>query len=119
MSVASYLLGIAAALLTLLVVVEMMRRRRLRERHAVWWLIAGILALIVGIFPSTLAYLFYNRGIELIGANRSAPFLHLIPVFGSAMAIGLLGEEPHLYHIVGYALVFAGVVIAARKPKQS
>lgn len=56
MSVASYLLGIAAALLTLLVVVEMMRRRRLRERHAVWWLIAGILALIVGIFPSTLAW---------------------------------------------------------------
>lgn len=71
----------------------------------------------VAIFPSTLAYLFYNRGIELIGANRSAPFLHLIPVFGSAMAIGLLGEELHLYHIVGYALVFAGVVIAARKPK--
>lgn len=56
MSIASYLLGIAAALLTLLVVVEMMRRRRLRERHAVWWLIAGILALIVGIFPSTLAW---------------------------------------------------------------
>src|SRR3569623_398361 len=73
----------------------------------------------VAIFPSTLAYLFYNRGIELIGANRSAPFLHLIPVFGSAMAIGLLGEKLHLYHIIGYALVFAGVVIAARKPKQS
>lgn len=71
----------------------------------------------VAIFPSTLAYLFFNRGIELIGANRSAPFLHLIPVFGSVMAIGLLGEELHLYHIVGYVLVFAGVVIAARKPK--
>ena len=38
---------------------------------------------------------------------------------GSVMAIGLLGEELHLYHIVGYALVFAGVVIAARKPKQA
>jgi len=71
----------------------------------------------VAIFPSTLAYLFYNRGVELIGANRSAPFLHLIPVFGSVMAIGLLGEELHLYHLIGYALVFAGVVIAARKPK--
>jgi len=71
----------------------------------------------VAIFPSTIAYLFYNRGLELIGANRSAPFLHLIPVFGSVMAIGLLGEELHLYHIIGYVLVFAGVVIAARKPK--
>jgi hypothetical protein len=56
MSLASYILGIAAALATLAVVVEMMRRRRLRERHAIWWLIAGILALIVGVFPSTLAW---------------------------------------------------------------
>jgi drug/metabolite transporter (DMT)-like permease len=71
----------------------------------------------VSVFPSTLSYLFYNRGIELIGANRAAPFLHLIPVFGSVMAIGFLGETLHLYHIVGYVLVFAGVVLAARKPK--
>jgi hypothetical protein len=56
MSLASYFLGIAAALITLGVVVEMMRRRRLRERHAIWWLIAGILALVVGVFPSTLAW---------------------------------------------------------------
>lgn len=56
MSLASYLLGIAAALITLIVVFEMMRRRRLRERHAIWWLIAGILALIVGVFPATLAW---------------------------------------------------------------
>lgn len=69
----------------------------------------------VVIFPSTLAYLCYNRGVELIGANRSAPFYHLIPVFGSALAIGLLGEEPRLFHLIGYALVLSGVFIAARK----
>ena len=39
------------------------------------------------IFPSTLAYLFFNRGLALIGPNRAAPFFHLVPVFGSAMAI--------------------------------
>ena len=68
----------------------------------------------VVIFPSTLAYLFFNRGIALIGANRAAPFLHLVPVFGSAMAILLLGEQPRLFHLAGYALVLAGVVIASR-----
>ena len=26
--------------------------------------------------------------------NRAAPFFHLVPVFGSAMAILLLGEQP-------------------------
>ena len=69
----------------------------------------------VVVFPSVLAYLCYNRGIELIGANRSAPFYHLIPVFGSVLAIGFLGEEPQLFHLIGYALVLLGVFIAARR----
>ncbi|MEA2864800.1 MAG: hypothetical protein QOC84_2756 [Bradyrhizobium sp.] len=69
----------------------------------------------VVIFPSTLAYLFFNRGIALIGPNRAAPFLHLVPVFGSAMAILLLGEQLRLFHLVGYALVLAGVAVASRQ----
>jgi drug/metabolite transporter (DMT)-like permease len=69
----------------------------------------------VVIFPSTLAYLFFNRGIALIGPNRAAPFFHLVPVFGSAMAILLLGEAPKLFHLVGYLLVLAGVIIASRQ----
>ncbi len=67
------------------------------------------------IFPSLLGYLFLNRGIELIGANRAAPFIHLVPVFGSVLAIVLLGERFELYHAVGYAMVFAGITIATRK----
>jgi drug/metabolite transporter (DMT)-like permease len=69
----------------------------------------------VVIFPSTLAYLFFNRGIATIGPNRAAPFFHLVPVFGSVMAILLLGEEPRLFHLAGYIMVLAGVVIASRK----
>jgi drug/metabolite transporter (DMT)-like permease len=71
--------------------------------------------LYVVIFASTLAYLFFNRGIALIGPNRAAPFFHLVPVFGSAMAIVLLGEKPRLFHLVGYVLVLAGVIIASRR----
>jgi len=67
------------------------------------------------IFPSTLAYLFFNRGLALIGPNRAAPFFHLVPVFGSAMAILLLGEQLRLFHLTGYALVLTGVVIASRR----
>ena len=67
------------------------------------------------VFPSTLAYLFFNRGLALIGPNRAAPFFHLVPVFGSAMAIVLLGEQLRLFHLAGYALVLAGVVIASRR----
>lgn len=73
----------------------------------------SVLAYIV-VFPGLLAYFFFNRGIELVGANRAAPFLHLIPVFGSILAIAFLGERLALFHIVGYALVLAGIVTATR-----
>jgi len=68
----------------------------------------------VVVFASTLAYLFFNRGISLIGPNRAAPFLHLVPVFGSVLAIVLLGEELKPFHLIGYALVLAGVLTASR-----
>ena len=67
------------------------------------------------IFPSTLAYLFFNRGIELIGPTRAAPFFHLVPVFGSVMAILFLGEQLRLFHLIGYALVLGGIFIASRQ----
>jgi drug/metabolite transporter (DMT)-like permease len=66
------------------------------------------------IFPSLLGYLFLNRGIELIGANRAAPFIHLVPVFGSVLAIVWLGEHFELYDAIGYALVFFGITTATR-----
>lgn len=70
----------------------------------------------VAVFPSVLAYLCYNRGVRLIGANRAAPFIHLTPLFGSVLAIVFLGEHPQAYHAIGYVLVLAGVIVAARKP---
>lgn len=66
----------------------------------------------VAVFASVLAYLFFNRGVDLIGPNRAAPFFHLMPLFGSVLAILFLGETPHLYHAVGYALVLCGVATA-------
>jgi hypothetical protein len=65
MSALSHVIGIGAAALTLIVVIEMLRRRRLRERHAIWWLVAGILALLIGIFPSALEWVSDLVGIEL------------------------------------------------------
>jgi drug/metabolite transporter (DMT)-like permease len=69
----------------------------------------------VATFPSAVAYLCFNRGVQLIGANRAAPFFHVVPVFGAAMAIVFLGEHPQLFHVIGFALVLTGVYIASRK----
>lgn len=68
----------------------------------------------VAIFPSVLAYLFYNRGVDLIGANRAGTFIHLMPLFGSIMAILFLGETFHAYHAAGIALILGGLTLAAR-----
>jgi drug/metabolite transporter (DMT)-like permease len=69
----------------------------------------------VCVFPSLLGYLFLNRGIEELGANRAAPFIHLVPVFGSVLAIVLLGERFELYHAIGYVLVFTGITVATKR----
>jgi hypothetical protein len=61
----SYLLGIVGALLVIFVVVELLRRGRLRERHAVWWLLAGVFALVAAVFPSTVVWLASVIGIEV------------------------------------------------------
>lgn len=65
MTITSYIFGIVAALLTLIIVVEMLRRRQLRERHAIWWLVAGVLALVIGVFPQALAWAADLVGVEL------------------------------------------------------
>ena len=70
----------------------------------------------VAVFPSTVAYLCFNRGVQLIGANRAAPFFHVVPVFGAAMAIAFLGERLQPFHVIGFGLVLIGVYVAARKP---
>ena len=68
----------------------------------------------ISVFPSILAYLFYNRGVTLIGGSRAGMFLHLVPLFGSALAIVFLGEQPFLYHALGFGLILLGVTTAVR-----
>jgi hypothetical protein len=60
-----YTLGIIAALATLGIVIEMLRRRHLRERHAGWWIIAGIFAIVISVFPSILEIFSQALGFEV------------------------------------------------------
>lgn len=66
----------------------------------------------VAIFPSLVAYAFFNRGVELIGANRAGPFFHLMPLFGALMAVGFLGERFQWFHGLGMAAILSGVALA-------
>lgn len=68
----------------------------------------------VSIFPSFLAYLFFNRGVELIGSAATAQFMNVMPLMGAGLAMLFLGETLHLFHVAGLALVLAGIWIAGR-----
>ncbi|MBL1177042.1 DMT family transporter [Pantanalinema sp. GBBB05] len=72
----------------------------------------------VAIFPSILAYLCYNRGVELIGANQAGLFIHLVPVFGSVMAMLFLGEKLYWFHAIGFSLILSGITLVTRQPDQ-
>jgi drug/metabolite transporter (DMT)-like permease len=64
------------------------------------------------VFPSLIAYLCFNRGVELIGAARAGQSIHLMPVCGSALAVLFLGERFELYHGVGVVLIVTGILLA-------
>ena len=68
----------------------------------------------VSIFPSFLAYLFFNRGVELIGSAATAQFMNVMPLMGAGLAMLFLGETLHLFHVAGLALVLAGIWVAGR-----
>ncbi|MGH8679305.1 MAG: DMT family transporter, partial [Burkholderiales bacterium] len=66
--------------------------------------------------PSIAAYLFWNRGVAQVGANRAGLFVHLMPVFGVALSLIFLGERIYTYHLVGAALIFGGIWLTTQRP---
>jgi drug/metabolite transporter (DMT)-like permease len=110
LSFAAFTFGCGAACLIPLLIWELSARPVMQINTA------NLLSLFyVAVFPSTLAYLCFNRGVQLIGANRAAPFFHVVPLFGSVMAMVFLGERPQLFHVIGFALVLTGVFVASRR----
>jgi drug/metabolite transporter (DMT)-like permease len=79
-------------------------------------LTVGVMASIgyVALFPSIVAYFCWNRGVAVIGANRTGLFINLIPVFAAILAIVFLGETLKVYHVAGMALIVAGFILFNR-----
>ncbi|MEO8383670.1 MAG: DMT family transporter [Betaproteobacteria bacterium] len=71
--------------------------------------------LYLGVFPSLIGYIFWNRAVEEVGANVAGLFVHLMPVFGSLLAWLFLGERMFWFHVFGIALIFAGIFLTTRQ----
>ncbi|HKK35377.1 MAG TPA: DMT family transporter [Paracoccaceae bacterium] len=73
-----------------------------------------ILAVLVAIFPSCLAQLFFLRGVDLIGPGRAGVYINLVPVFASGMAVAILGERFGWHHAAALVLVLCGLWFSQR-----
>jgi drug/metabolite transporter (DMT)-like permease len=72
------------------------------------------------IFPSLLAYIFWNRAVASLGPGRTGMFMHLLPIFSSVLAVVFLGEEFLAYHAVGILLILSGITLVSRPtPKKA
>lgn len=68
----------------------------------------------ISVFASVLAYIFWNRGVHMVGPNKAGLFLHLIPVYVALLAALLLGERVRAYHLLGLAFIVVGIVLITR-----
>ena len=69
----------------------------------------------VVLFPGLCSFFFWIKGISIIGANRAGVFLHLMPIFGSLMAIILFDEKFMFYHFLGAIFIVAGITLSNKK----
>ncbi|MBL8518961.1 MAG: DMT family transporter [Betaproteobacteria bacterium] len=78
------------------------------------WPVVGALVY-VSFVPSFIGYIFWNRGVELAGAEVAGMFIHLMPVFGSMLAWLFLSERLYGFHLLGIALILTGIFVASRR----
>jgi drug/metabolite transporter (DMT)-like permease len=67
--------------------------------------------LYIGIFPSILSYMFWNRGIELVGANQAGLYLNLVPILTAIMAYVFIDETISWYHFAGLIMIIGGMLM--------
>lgn len=100
--------AIAAGVLfmTPLMVIELLRGSSFRVNVETTLSVAYL-----AVFASVIAYFCWNRGVEIVGANKAGLFMHLVPAFGTLLAIVILGESFAGYHVAGIVLIVTGIYL--------
>lgn len=84
------------------------------EAHIVWgWPLIATLAF-VAVGPAVLAYRCWGLGIAQAGPAVAGFFANLTPIFAALMSAAFIGELPHLYHGLAFALIVAGIWVSSR-----
>ncbi|MGP0190882.1 DMT family transporter [Klebsiella quasivariicola] len=100
--------------LILLPIVIFWLMRHPAQDWAAWrepFFLSGLAYLVI--FPSWLAYLFWNKGIAAIGATRGEIYTHIIPLSGGVLSILFLHTQPHAWHLFSALFIMLGIVICS------
>jgi len=85
----------------------------LGERTIQWgWPLAAAL-LFVALGPAILAYRCWGMGVHRVGPTVAGFFANLTPLFAALLSAAFLGELPHLYHALSFALIIGGIVVSS------
>ena len=72
----------------------------------------------VVLFPGLASFIFWIKGIGIIGSNRSGIFLHLMPIFSTILAIIIFNEKFMIYHLIGPVLIITGIILSSKKKNE-
>jgi drug/metabolite transporter (DMT)-like permease len=84
--------------------------------HPVAWSPAVAAALLfVAICPAVLAFAMWGAGVRRAGPSIGAFFVNLTPLFTALLSSAFLGELPHPYHALAFALIVGGILVSAQR----
>lgn len=81
--------------------------------HWSWTLAAALLYVAVG--PAVIAFRCWGAGVQRAGPSVAAFFSNLTPLFAALLSSAFLGELPHGYHVLAFALIVGGIVVSSRR----
>lgn len=76
-------------------------------------MVIGLLYL--GLGATLLGFIAWNRGVDLVGSQRAAPFMYLMVVFTALLAMLFLDERLAAFHLIGFGLIGTGIWVTGRK----
>ncbi|RSL33018.1 DMT family transporter [Salibacterium salarium] len=75
--------------------------------------------LYLGVFPSLIALVLWNKGVEAVGPSQASVFLNLLPVFVIAGSLLFLGEEISVVQMLGAIVVISGVLLTTKSKREA
>lgn len=86
----------------------------LSSAHIIWSWPLGAALLFVAVGPAIIAFRCWGAGVQRAGPSVAGFFSNLTPLFAALMSSAFLGELPHLYHVLAFALIVGGIVVSSR-----